>query len=85
MFRFLWQEIFYNAVGLCKSRLFVKIKKNVGINIFPSDRFMERAKEKEQPMYIGVDMVKAARWERICEKFPSRLEKNVYGRRTGAL
>ena len=27
MFRFLWQEIFYNAVGLCKSRLFVKIKK----------------------------------------------------------
>ena len=26
-------------------------------------------------MYIGVDMVKAARWERICEKFPSRLEK----------
>ena len=36
---------------------------------------MERAKEKEQPMYIGVDMVKAARWERICEKFPSRLEK----------
>lgn len=26
MFRFLWQEIFYNAVGLCKSRLFVKIK-----------------------------------------------------------
>ena len=36
-------------------------------------------------MYIGVDMVKAARWERICEKFPSRLEKNVYGRRTGAL
>ena len=36
---------------------------------------MERAKEKEQPMYVGVDMVKAARWERICEKFPSRLEK----------
>lgn len=36
---------------------------------------MERAKEKEQPMYIGVDMVKSARWERICEKFPSRLEK----------
>ena len=30
---------------------------------------MERAKEKEQPMYVGVDMVKAARWERICEKF----------------
>ena len=26
-------------------------------------------------MYVGVDMVKAARWERICEKFPSRLEK----------
>ena len=36
-------------------------------------------------MYVGVDMVKAARWERICEKFPSRLEKNVYGGRTGAL
>lgn len=36
---------------------------------------MERAKEKEQPMYVGVDMVKAARWERICEKFPSHLEK----------
>ena len=26
-------------------------------------------------MYVGVDMVKAARWERICEKFPSCLEK----------
>ncbi len=26
-------------------------------------------------MYVGVDLVKAERWERICEKFPSRLEK----------
>lgn len=26
-------------------------------------------------MYVGVDLVKAARWERICEKFPARLEK----------
>lgn len=35
-------------------------------------------------MYVGVDMVKAARWERICENFRPAL-KNVYGRRTGAL
>ena len=26
-------------------------------------------------MYIGLDLVKVTRWQRICEKFPSRLEK----------
>lgn len=26
-------------------------------------------------MYIGLDLVKVTRWQRICEKFPGRLEK----------
>ncbi len=26
-------------------------------------------------MYVGIDLVKAERWERIVEKFPARLEK----------
>ncbi len=26
-------------------------------------------------MYVGVDLVKVSRWERICEKYPARLEK----------
>ena len=26
-------------------------------------------------MYIGLDLVKVTRWQRICEKFPDRLEK----------
>ena len=30
---------------------------------------------KEKPMYVGVDLVKIDRWERILEKFPARAEK----------
>ena len=26
-------------------------------------------------MYIGLDLVKVIRWQRVCEKFPGRLEK----------
>jgi len=26
-------------------------------------------------MFVGVDLVKESRWERIVEKFPARLEK----------
>ena len=26
-------------------------------------------------MYIGLDLVEVTRWQRICEKFPGRLEK----------